>query len=228
MEGRRPTPEHVREVEPERFDDFDISKLVPSKEHGGSSRLYFLGENRVVKESLEAIQDLEAAQEKVRRILNNIEVLEQYLGDRFLKTHCLIKERKDGDKHVYLVQERAPKGAQSMNPDAWDMVFDDETREHLASFIQDAERMYEETGMMLDLLALDNVFFDPYKREFYFIDPDPVLCKPEDEERLATDHNVSSHIVGDFQTYNGTPETDAIKANMEHLELLRGLLQADQ
>lgn len=207
--------------------DFEIAALRLSADHGGSSRLYYLGNDRVVKESLEPVRDKEAALEKVRRTRNNIKVIKRYLGDTFLETHCLLKKDAQGKDRVYFVQKRAPKEGKSLNPDAWDMKFGEKARKNLSELIVSIEQMYVDTQMMIDLLALSNFIYDQEQESFYFVDPDPLICDPENEQKLSAEYSVGSQIEGRFLTYNQTASTlSAIDANREHLELLKTLLNA--
>lgn len=205
-------------------DDFRFEELKLSGDFGGSSRLYLLGDRFVVKESLKPVEDRELNLEKIQKIHRNIEICKRYLGDIFLDEKCVLKPDRDLVERMYFIQRRVPKQSISMNPDAWNFVFDDRSRVSLARLIEAVEKMYRETGLMIDLLALDNLFYDPIEHVFYVVDADPLICKLENESELKKEFVVEGTIEGVFKTYDGTRTNNAMEANKEHLDVLRRFL----
>jgi hypothetical protein len=204
--------------------DFSFEELTPSNDHGGSSRLYFLGEEAVVKESQENFPDREALADKVRRLQNNLDICIKYLGSSFLEARVIAKIDPSGKERIYFIQRRAPKNAKTLNPEAWNFITNEEGRADIAGFIEKVEKMYSESGLMIDLLALANLFYDELSGKILAIDGDPLICAEEIENELSKDFIADARIDAGFKTYNHTETTNALEANLEHLELLRTLL----
>lgn len=111
-----------------------------------------------------------------------------------------------------------------MNPEGWNFVFDDEVRNKLKDLVCGIEKMYNETGLMIDLLAFSNIGFYQTGKAFYVYDFDPLICAPEKEQELSRTYNVSSIITNSsFKSYNNNRSSDAVLVNFEHLDLLKDL-----
>lgn len=204
--------------------DFSFSELNASESHGGSSRLYYLGEGTVVKESLEDFPNQEALFEKMRKLQNNLNLCAQYLGSSFLEARVITKVDQTGKERIYFIQKRAPKNAKNLNPDGWDFVTNEQERTNIAEFIAKIEKMFSESGLMIDLLALSNLFYNEADGKIMAIDADPLICAEENADELSKEYVADAKIDGGFKAYNGTETTNALEANLEHLELLRTLL----
>ncbi len=240
--------------------DFELADLRPTRDFGGSSRIYNLGNSHVVKEQLSEIarlalgpaaellkpaniravdlaeqacrpEQIEAIRLQLEKRLellnNNLNLCLQYLGDYFLNGRYQIKRNKNGIPAIYFSQERFPQDGVTLNPDSWALVFDDIIRERLRDFIARIEKMYEETGLMIDLLTLDNVAFSPAQKTFYLFDADPLICSDDRAEELGVKYLVSGKNSRSFKTYFGTDTRHDLEANLEHLEMLKELVTAE-
>ncbi|MFA5290802.1 MAG: hypothetical protein WC385_00590 [Candidatus Paceibacterota bacterium] len=177
----------------------------------------------------EQIETIRLQLEKRLELLNNnLSLCLQYLGDYFLDGRYQIKRNKNGIPTIYFTQERFPQDGVTLNPDSWALVFDDIVRGRLRDFIARIEKMYEETGLMVDLLTLDNVAFSPAQKTFYLYDADPLICSNDRREELEVKYLVSSENSRSFKTYHGTDTRNDLESNFEHLEMLKELVVADK
>jgi hypothetical protein len=206
--------------------DFTFSELKVSRQRGGSSRIWLLGDDFVVKEPLHPVHDREQLMERFRKVRNSIALCKKYLSDAFLDEECIVKKNVHGQETVFLIQKKAPAKSVDLNPDEWNFTFDDHARHALKTLIQRIEKMYADTGCMIDILTLSNIFYDTDKRIFFMIDADPLICDREREEELSSTFMVTGNIdTPGFTTYNGNVTSNAMEANKEHLGLLRYLAE---
>lgn len=203
--------------------DFDFSELKPTNLHGGSSKVYELSSGYIVKERLLKGEASFVENERIR-LENNIRVCEKYLADFILKTRVIVKPNRDGMQTLFIIQETLPKEVATLDPDNWNLVFDDQIREKLRQMIMAIEKMYQETKAMIDLLTLNNVAFSSISKNFYLYDFDPLICSEDDLERLRENLVVESSISHHFVTSLDNDTRNAIEANFENLQTLKTLL----
>lgn len=224
--------------------------------HGGSSLVYELTNNRVAKEKLSkyareiignkliTIKLLEKVKEKEMlvsenekrelitelkeiktKVINNIKICEQYLGDFLLKSEVNLMKNQNGIPSIYIIQEKIPSEVKFLASENWDFKMDDECNFQLQKMIDGIERMYKETGIMIDLISLNNVGFSEKNKKFYLFDVDPLICEKEKENDLETKYVVDTEIEHDFTTELDNQTRNAIEVNFEHIETLKILLE---
>lgn len=163
--------------------------------------------------------------EKVKqKLMNNLVVCRKYLADFLLETHIAVQENKNGVPVVYKVQKELPEDHVTLDPDAWDITLDDHVRAELNKLIDGIEEMYAETGMMIDLLTLNNIAFSASSKTFFVYDIDPMICSNERLQQLQEQFTVDSTIGHTFSTALDNITRDALEANLENLKALKSLL----
>ncbi len=223
--------------------------------HGGSSIVYELANNKVAKEKLskyaseiignkhitpKLLEEVKATEirigenerreliselkEKQEKLLNNIKICDQYLGDFVLKSETNIRKNKNGMPSLYIIQEKIPSDVKFLAPENWDFKMDDEGALQLRRMIEGIEKMHKETNLMIDLISLNNVGFSEKNKKFYLFDIDPLVCEHDKLNELGTKYEVDAEIGHDFTTAMDNQTTNAMEVNFEHLETLKLLL----
>ncbi|HBY73158.1 MAG TPA: hypothetical protein DEG44_00505 [Candidatus Kerfeldbacteria bacterium] len=168
-------------------------------------------------------------EKRLIKLRNNLAVCRNYLNGYFLNGKYEIRNNKNGVPAIFIMQQRLPKDCVTLNPDGWDFVFDDEIRSRLNDVIGRIEKMHTETGLMVDLLTLDNVAFSPSQKTFYLYDADPLICSVGQENMLSTNYEVSGTIDNEgFTTHLDNQTKNGLEANFEHVETLRILTRVPE
>ena len=204
--------------------DFDLREMKGTKTHGGSSRIYRIPGGYIVKEK-SLLGEATLLENVKRRLENNIRLCEQYLGEFFLRARVVIKPNPEGVITIYIIQKELPEKHTTLDPNHWDMVFDEEIKERLQRMMVGINKMYEETGAMIDLLTLNNVAFSSREKTFYLYDCDPLICTQEKLNELSANLVVESHINHEFIATTGNVTRDALEANLENFETLKILVR---
>ena len=241
----------------ENFNKPIHSRLGKMLSHGGSSLVYELDQNHVVKEKLsryikdalpaditgdvlmQSIHEQEKQiqkedknmlfnelQENKERILNNLRICEQYLGNFLLKTQLLLEQNKNAIPTIYIIQEKVPKKAKFLGSTRG-FKMDDKSMNDLNQMIHSIETMYTETGLMVDLLSLDNVAYSEADKKFYLYDIDPLICDEKNYVSFRDKYEVDFEITNDFETVSNQKTRNAIDACLDHLEHLKLFLKTD-
>ncbi len=246
--------EKQQQDELEEMDTFSTNKNFLN--HGGSSIIYEISDNKVAKEKLskyaseiignkhitnkllnevkekelsitkndkrELIIDLK---EKQIKLINNLKICEQYLGEFLLKSEIYLKKNQNGIPSLYIIQEKIPSDVKFLEPENWNFKIDNESAFQLQKMISGIEKMYKETNLMIDLISLNNVGFSEKNKKFYLFDIDPLICEKERVSELENIYEIDSEVEHDFITALDNQTTGAMEINFEHLETLKILLE---
>ena len=234
------------------------SRLGKMMTHGGSSVVYELDQNQVAKEKLSTYgrdiirnknitkslleevrqKEIDISKEekelihkdlieKQAKLLNNIKLCNKYLGDYFLKSDVVLQENQNNFPTIYILQEKIPKGVKFLHSTKG-FRMGDESRNQLRIMIDSIEKMYEETGLMIDLLVLDNVGFSEKNKKFYLFDIDPLICNMNRYDELKNNYEVGTEIDHEFVTATDQKTNDPLEVNLDHLEELRSILDTEE
>lgn len=158
------------------------------------------------------------------RLLNNLKICEQYLGNFILKTKILLEENKNNIPTIYIVQDKIPEKSKFLGS-IKGLKMDNERRTNLSQMIDSIKKMYQETGLMIDLLSLNNVAFSDTNNSFYLYDIDPLICNEKNYISLKDKYEVDFKIDDFFETISNQKTTNALEACLDHLEHVRGFLE---